>query len=354
MAKKILIVGCGIIGASLAYHLAAKGAEVTVLEASERAGGVATPNTWGWINASWGNPEPYVKLRMRSMSMWRVLSTFRDLNVNWCGGLMWDVPPEDLNAYVMLHSAWGYGARLVDKAEALRLEPNLLSPPELAVHVAEEGVIEPEVAVRGFVNAALAAGAILETAARVQSLVMTNNRVTGVMVEDRTIEADEVVVAAGIESVGLLQTIGLALPLKESAAVVVYTKPVHTMLKGMIISPDMELRQCPDGSLLAAVDFTEGREQDEVAENVLKDVRKLLRLDHDLNVDEVRIGYRPMPIDGFPLVGRMNRIDGLYVAVTHSGITLAPAIGAFGAAEILDGVRHELMALYRPDRWIAR
>jgi glycine/D-amino acid oxidase-like deaminating enzyme len=353
MAKKIVIIGSGIIGASLAYHLAAKGAEVMVLEAAGKAGGVATPNTWGWINASWGNPEPYAKLRMQSMRLWHILGSAIGLNVNWCGGLMWDIPPEDLKTYVTLHSAWGYRPRLVDRTEAIRLEPSLFSPPELAVHVAEEGVIEPEAAVRGFLDAALAEGAALKTAARVQRLVMANNRITGVLVGDQVIEADEVVVAAGVESVGLLQSVGLVLPLKESAAIVVYTKTVQTMLKGMIISPDFELRQCPDGRLLAATNFTEGREQDEIAEDVLKNIRKLLRFDQSLMLDEVRIGYRPMPVDGFPLTGRMKKIDGLYVAVTHSGITLAPAIGAFGADEILDGVRHELLALYHPDRLMA-
>ncbi len=354
MAKKILIVGSGIIGASLAYHLAAKGAEVTVIEAKTKAGGVATPNTWGWINASWGNPEPYAKLRMRSMDMWRSLGSVKNLTVNWCGGLMWDTSPENLKAYVTTHSAWGYRPQLVDKAEVNRLEPNLLFPPELAVHVAEEGVIEPEAAVSGFLNDALAAGAVFKNAARLQRLIRDDARITGVIVEDQVINADEVVVAAGVESVGLLQSVGLALPLKESAAIVVYTQPMPSILNGMVIPPDMELRQCPDGRLLAATNFNEGHDKGAIAEDVLKNIRKLLRLNQVLKLDEVRMGYRPMPSDGFPLIGRMNNIDGLYVAVTHSGITLAPAIGAFGAAEILDGLRHELLAHYQPNRLITQ
>ncbi len=54
--KRIIVVGAGIIGASIAWHLAKAGAEVTVIEADE-PGGVATRNSWAWINASWGNPE---------------------------------------------------------------------------------------------------------------------------------------------------------------------------------------------------------------------------------------------------------------------------------------------------------
>ena len=57
MPKRVIVVGSGIIGASVAYHLAKAGAKVTVLEAGE-PGGLATRNSWAWINASWGNPEP--------------------------------------------------------------------------------------------------------------------------------------------------------------------------------------------------------------------------------------------------------------------------------------------------------
>ncbi|MBC8035894.1 MAG: FAD-binding oxidoreductase, partial [Rhizobiales bacterium] len=42
--------------------------------------------------------------------------------------------------------------------------------------------------------------------------------------------------------------------------------------------------------------------------------------------------------------------DGLYVAVTHSGVTLAPAIGLFAARELLEGRRDPLLASYGPDR----
>ena len=60
VGKRIIVIGSGIIGASIAWHLAKRGAEVTVVEAGE-AGGLATRNSWGWINASCGNPEDYFR-----------------------------------------------------------------------------------------------------------------------------------------------------------------------------------------------------------------------------------------------------------------------------------------------------
>jgi glycine/D-amino acid oxidase-like deaminating enzyme len=66
------------------------------------------------------------------------------------------------------------------------------------------------------------------------------------------------------------------------------------------------------------------------------------------------IGYRPTPPDGVSVVGRTQGKRGLYVCVTHSGITLAPALGEFGAREILDGDRNLLLQPFGPDRLLAR
>lgn len=62
------------------------------------------------------------------------------------------------------------------------------------------------------------------------------------------------------------------------------------------------------------------------------------------------VGIRPIPEDGFPVVGRAPGIAGLYVAITHSGITLAPAIDHFVADELLTPYA---MISSDPTDWIA-
>jgi glycine/D-amino acid oxidase-like deaminating enzyme len=116
----VIVVGAGIVGASIAWHLVAAGAEVTVVDAAE-AGGVATARSFAWINASWGNPEYYFRLRVRSMAEWRRLAaTVPGIPIAWVGGLCWDLPPDGLLAYAQEHSSWGYGVRQVGTAEAAR------------------------------------------------------------------------------------------------------------------------------------------------------------------------------------------------------------------------------------------
>ncbi|TKB69482.1 MAG: FAD-binding oxidoreductase, partial [Mesorhizobium sp.] len=108
-AKEVIIIGAGIIGASIAWHLTRAGARVTVI-AGSGAGGVATPNSFAWINASWGNPGVYFRLRVRSMAEWtRLANEVPGIPLQWCGGLCWDLPRPELEAYAAEHSAWGYG-----------------------------------------------------------------------------------------------------------------------------------------------------------------------------------------------------------------------------------------------------
>jgi glycine/D-amino acid oxidase-like deaminating enzyme len=134
--KQVVVVGAGIIGASIAWHLTAAGARVTVVDAMG-GGGVATPNSFAWINASWGNPEQYFRLRIRAMAEWRRLAADVPIPLAWNGGLCFDLPPAELEAYAREHGSWGYGIRRVDRVEAQRIEPGLADPPEFALHIAE-------------------------------------------------------------------------------------------------------------------------------------------------------------------------------------------------------------------------
>jgi glycine/D-amino acid oxidase-like deaminating enzyme len=58
-----------------------------------------------------------------------------------------------------------------------------------------------------------------------------------------------------------------------------------------------------------------------------------------------------MPQDEYPIVGFAESCPNLYVAATHSGVTLAPLIGRLAAVEILDGERAEMLEPYRPSRF---
>ena len=81
------VVGGGIVGASIALHLASAGARVTLFEKEAPAAG-ATSKSFAWINAFTSNPH-YRSLRMKSISAYHELDRQLDLNISWGGAIHW-------------------------------------------------------------------------------------------------------------------------------------------------------------------------------------------------------------------------------------------------------------------------
>ncbi|MBN9549979.1 MAG: FAD-binding oxidoreductase [Alphaproteobacteria bacterium] len=352
-AKEVIVIGAGIIGASIAWHLTRAGARVTVLSESP-PGGVATPNSFAWINASWGNPEVYFRLRIRAMAEWRRLA--RDtpgLPLAWCGGLCFDLPPDRLEAYAAEHSSWGYGIERVDRERARAIEPNLVDPPAFAVHVAEEGVAEPVAAVKTLLADAERGGARL-TVGAVERLALSNGKVTGVVVSGETIGADEVVVAAGTGASAIAETAGVRLPLDTPPGLIVHSRPHRKLLNGLVHAEKLHMRQTAEGRIIAGSDFAggdPGENPQATARELFAVTKAALHGADGLELDFHTVGYRPTPADGFPIISRADGVGGLYIAVMHSGITLAPAVGLFATREILEGERDALLAPYGLERF---
>ena len=176
----------------------------------------------------------------------------------------------------------------------------------------------------------------------------------GVQTDAGTIEADEVVIAAGTGSAELLAGVGIALEIDTPAGLLVHSRPHAPLLKGLVIGDIAHVRQTAEGRIVAGSDFggTEpGDDAAATARSLFDAVRKMLAGADELELDFHTIGYRPMPSDGFPIIGRPAGLQGLYVTVMHSGVTLAPAVGLFAAEEILSGARNELLAPYGADRF---
>jgi glycine/D-amino acid oxidase-like deaminating enzyme len=348
-AKQVTVVGAGIIGASIAWHLARAGAKVTVV-ADSGAGGVATPNSFAWINASWGNPEPYFRLRTRSMAEWtRLAKDLPGIPLAWCGGLCWDLPAAELEAYASGHSSWGYGIERVDRARAARIEPNLAELPDLALHVPGEGVAEPVAATQALLADAERHGARVMTGTAVTALIQTHGRVAGVDTSTGPIDADEVVIAAGAGAPAIAATAGVNLPIETPPGLIVHSRPHEKLLNGLVLAERLHMRQTAEGRIIAGSDFggaDPGMDAEATARELFSAMKRMLRGAGGLELDFHTVGYRPTPIDGFPIIGRAEGISGLYVAVMHSGITLAPAVGLFAAREILDGARDPLLDPY--------
>lgn len=352
-AQNITVVGGGIIGASIAWHLVEAGARVRLI--AEKAGGVATPTSFAWINASWGNPEPYFRLRTRSMREWqRLAASVQGLPLSWCGGLCWDLPPDRLRAYAVEHGSWGYDIRQVSAPEAAAIEPNVLHLPELALHARGEGAAEPTATAGVLIVDAQRRGLELIEGVKVTGLGEKAGGIVSVLTDQGKIETGHVVLAAGAAVPQLAASVGIAVPIETPPGLIVHSKPASKLLNGLVIATELHVRQTLEGRIIAGSDFggtDPGNDPDGAARDLFAKVKGFLRGGDALEMDFHTVGYRPTPKDGFPILGSVPGLDGLYLAVTHSGVTLAPAIGRFAAGEILHGRDEPLLEPYRLSRF---
>lgn len=352
---RVAVVGAGIVGASIAYHLAARGAAVTLVDGEGPAAGV-TARAFSWINIAHTNPHSYQALRQAAIGDWHRLEDelAGAVAVHWSGALSWHADLSETERLADHHAEAGYDVRLVTAAQIDALEPGLIAPPRLAAHAPGEGSVDPVAATRALCIAAREAGAELRFGVRVERLTEAAGKVTGLVLEDAEIAADIVVMAAGVGSVDLVGSVGVRLPLHASPATLVRIRTAKPLVRGIVCSPDFEIRQAGDSLMLSATDYI-----DETPENgpmaiglrVLEAVRRGVRGAADVTLIDAVPGWRPMPRDGAPIVGYAAGIGGLYLATMHAGIILAPAVGRLAAREILDGRSEDALQPCRLERF---
>jgi glycine/D-amino acid oxidase-like deaminating enzyme len=172
-----------------------------------------------------------------------------------------------------------------------------------------------------------------------------------------SLEADAFVLACGVGSPQLAQMAGVQVPLKDSPGVLVHTTPAPRLIDRVVLAPGTHFKQDLDGRIIAGGQIVAGAgtaiidASIEEAGEIRQLVEQFLPALKGVGVERVTLGHRVMPCDEYPIVGFADRCPNLYVAATHSGVTLAPLIGQLAALEILEGVRASPLEPYRPSRF---
>lgn len=86
-------------------------------------------------------------------------------------------------------------------------------------------------------------------------------------------------------------------------------------------------------------------------ERILDKIKSNLHGAEDATYDHLTIGYRPMPQDRLPIVGFSPGNSDVYIAVMHSGVTLAAIMGRYISHEIMSNDLIDELAPYRPSRF---
>lgn len=348
--ERVVVIGAGIVGASLAYHLASKGANVILVEAESIASGV-TGSSFAWINTTHPESDPIAQLRASAIKEYRRLETqLPGMEIRWTGALSYSVMP---NA-ALSGSGKQASDNLVCRSQILDLEPNLKNPPESALFMAEEGALDAVAATHALIAGAEACGAKILTQTRVLGFVTHGAKVSGVETTSGSIDADIVVLAAGTGITKLTDMLEVSLPIMASPAIFIRYKSQPNLVRTLISSPEMEVRQCSDGALLAAEDYLDDSIENQpsaVALRTAKIIRNELHGVNSIDLESACVGLRPIPSDGIPIIGYLPKVVGVYVCAMHPGITLAAIVGRLASEEIIDGMASSALYPCRPDRF---
>ncbi|WP_326558012.1 NAD(P)/FAD-dependent oxidoreductase [Micromonospora sp. NBC_01796] len=334
-AETVIVVGAGIVGASVAYHAARAGAVVTLVDAGRPGAGV-TANSFAWIGASGVRTGPAAALRATATQEYRrIEAELPGLPVTWSGSLSWgaaDTAPEA-----------GPGQEILDAATVATIEPTLRQPPEWAVWAPDDGSVDPVGVTERLVAGARAHGARIHPDTPVTAIRRdAAGRVAGVETAGGPLPGTTVVLAAGVATAALSAPLGVRVPVEPSPATLFRFRAPAGLVRTVVNNPDFDLRQVTAEQLVAAADSPD---------RTLAAVRSTFRGATNVELLSSRVGVRPMPVDGEPIIGPVAEVPGLYVAVLHSAVTLAPAVGRLVARELVDGAAEPMLAGCRLDRF---
>ena len=367
---KVVIVGAGIVGAAIAYNLTMRpGIDVTVLDAGA-AGSGASGHSFAWTNAFNKQPRHYHDLNRRSMDLWHrfVAGLGVPAAFSCHGNLILENTPERaeaLRAQVETLQAWGYPSRLIGVDELAALEPALAQHRfTAACYSPHEGHVDVAPVVRACLDRAQARGAVVrEHAGRVSLRPSATGALDGVETAAGAVDADVVVVAAGTEAPSLVAVAGVKVPQAVSPGIVIRTDPRPRVLETVSLvhlpaidtkRAEIHLRQLPDGALHMGQGTQESLDRDDSqahANDLLGRATHYFPALEGATASPQAVGYRPMPADGLPVLGFTQPAPNLYVAMMHSGVTLAPLVGELVALEIAEGVSVDWLAPYRVGRF---
>ena len=291
------------------------------------------------------------------------------IGLRWGGKVSWESDSskaEQLITEVRQLQSWGYPTRLISADELFELEPSLSVGEVFAAEYSEnEAQVEPQMVVDICVRRLTECGAVVRTDTEVTGFELgSDGLISAVKTTAEDIKCDAVVVAAGTGTSVIAAKVGVNVPQEKSPGVVIRTTPLPRLLNNVpvVYAPargegrqEIHIRQCADGRMMIGEGSQESLAEDDSqahADDLLERARHYLPGLAGAEAIPVPVGWRPMPLDGYPVMGFANEAPNLYVALTHSGVTLAPVLSELAALEVCDGASADaVLGPYRPGRF---
>jgi len=350
---EVIIIGAGVIGTSIAYHLAKSGCrDVIILEKEDTIGSGSTAKALGGVRQQFCT-EANIRLSIESV---KSFERFEEeigspIDFRQCGYLRFVYTEEELQwlrQIVALQQKFGVKVQLLSPVEAKEMVPALnIDDVSGAVYCPTDGRVDPYSVVQGYSFAARELGVRIYTQIEVTGVKTTQgNKVLGVLTNNGEVEAPMVVNAAGAYAGLLGKTTGLDIPVHPHKKQRFYTASSDKIGKDAPIIVDLH-----EGILVSregrGLSFS-GNDPDEpegfdstfkwdclpkIAERLLPRFPFIA----DLGIMRGEAGLHPDTPDTSAILGGVPEVEGLYLAcgLNSQGVMHSPAVGKLMAEYIL-------------------
>jgi glycine oxidase len=351
----VAIVGCGIIGCSIAFELAAEKLKIVILD-RQQPGREASWAAAGMLSPAPDSPRdiPLVPLARESLSLYpefvRAVEEASGRTVGYTrkGALQIFIGPSaeaERGAMLAKHRGLGLASEPVSGGEARKLEPALGPAAHAVLYLPKEETVDPRLLMEALLAAAANRRVEIRSGWGVSSLIREGNCCKGVVAGGESIHATHVIVAAGCFSAAIGSEAKLGVPL-------IPTRPVRGQMLALLrrgLAMQHVLRSergylvpRSDGRIVAGSTLEEaGFDKSVTALGVKQIMESAVELCPDLAEAETLekwSGLRPGTPDDLPILG-LTETEGLILATGHyrNGILLAPVTAKLVGDWVLQG-----------------
>ncbi|MEU5698074.1 NAD(P)/FAD-dependent oxidoreductase [Streptomyces aurantiacus] len=367
---KVIVIGAGVLGVSVARQLALAGEDVLLLD--QRGAGTGTSGTtFAWTNSYRRLDPDYHRLGLAGMEEHARLARQLPGAAAYfpSGALQWaDAANEQwLADNVARLRSLGYPTHRVTSGEATRIAGDLRIPATITslAHFPGEGYVLPDLFVRNLLADAERHGAAY-VIGEVVEIEETPDRVSVTLADGTVRRGDRVVLAAGRWTRQLAARAGIDVPMvtdsrrgSPTVGLLGYVGLPGLDLRCVIHSPGLNVRPAGGGrAVVQALDLN--AEVDpadppsaggDIASTLARRFSALLPEPVPAPDIDLRVGLRSLPADGHTIAGYAAGHSRVYCLVSHSGVTLAPILGRLAATEITTDQEQALLGAFRPTRF---
>ena len=364
-APRIAVIGAGIIGVSIAYHLAGRGAAVTVYDKGQPGMG-CTQGAFAMLIAGHGDgPPSFNALYGLAVRDWHRLDRelAGRLPLQWGGTVNWAAPgakAERLAGDCRRLASWGVAARALDEADFAGLCPGVTPGPFGGGYfLPEQGAVDVMGAMAVLLDACRQHGVRFVTG-EIEALPVDAAGHAAVLTSQGPVSADLIVLAAGADTTRLAQSCQVRVPIDLVSGTLAHTRPMRPGLLARVLNgPQGSIKQNPDGRFVTGLDYAPGADGKDTSaaygRHLLANAAAMVPELAQAELDFMTLGYVPIPAEGQqPIIGFCRQPANLYVATMMSGVTMAPLVGRLIAGEVVDRVRADVLAPWRPGRFNPR